>query len=207
MMDNNYGISGDSGEYEFLTEAVELSKDVEGIAIEIGVRRGLGTKTIIDAVRQFCPNKTVVGVDPYGSIPYVGREHIGEIRLDYDNLMKADCMISLWGYVRENPVNFRMETLTDYAFCKKYSDGVPKYDIDETIETLYSFAHLDGPHNYKHVSTEILWFNDRMLSGATICVDDCTIDFIDIEPIKKLFTELGWVLIKMGVKKGVWRKR
>lgn len=199
-------ITGDSGEYEFLKDGIELSKDVEGMTIEIGVRRGMGTKTIIDAVRQFCPNKTVVAVDCYGSILYVGREHVGPIRLDYDNNMKADCMVALWSYVRENYVNFRPETLTDYAFFKKYSDGVPKYDIDETIETLYAFVHLDGPHNYEHVSTEMLWFNERMLPGATIIIDDVTPDFIDIEPIKKLFTELGWELVKMGEKKGLWRK-
>lgn len=200
-------IEGDSGEYEFLQEAVKLSKDVEGMCIEIGLRRGLGTKTIIDAVRLFCPNKTVIAVDPFGSIPYVGREHIGEIRLDYDNPMRNDCLADMWTYVRDNPVNFRYECLTDYLFFEKYTDGVPKYDLDENFETLYSMAHLDGPHNYEHVSAEIKWFNIRMKVGSTIVIDDCTIDFIDIVPIQKLFTELGWEEIKMGLKKGIWRKK
>lgn len=199
-------ILGDSGEYEFLTEAVELSKDVEGMCIEIGLRRGLGTKTIIDAVRQFCPHKTVISVDPFGSIPYVGREHIGEIRLDYDNPMKVDCMVAMWSYIRDNPVNFRYECLTDYAFFEKYNDGVPKYDIDASEEKWYSVSHLDGPHNYEHVSREILWFNERMKPGAIIIIDDCTPDFIQIEPINNLLFSLGWELYKEGVKKNIYRK-
>lgn len=200
-------IEGDSDEYWFLAEAVELSKDVEGMCIEIGLRRGLGTKTIIDAVRQFCPNKTVIAVDPFGSIPYVGREHIGEIRLDYDNPMRNDCLADMWSYVRDNPVNFRYECLTDYAFFEKYSIGVPKYDIEISMEQWYSMAHLDGPHNFEHVSTEIKWLNERMKSGSSISIDDCSIDFIDIVPINKLLNTLGWSLLKEGKKKNIYVKR
>jgi len=200
-------ILGDSAEYEYLSEAVALSKDVEGMCIEIGVRRGLGTKTIIDAVRQYCPHKTVVAVDPYGSIPYVGQEHIGEIRLDYDNPMKFDCMVDLWNYVRENPVNFRPECLTDYEFFDKYHDGVPKYDIDIAIEKLYSMAHLDGPHNFEHVSTEIEWFNLRMNGGSVIVIDDVSPEYIDIKPVNELLDFLGWDLVKEGNKKNLYVKR
>ena len=199
-------IEGDSGEYEVIDEAVALSAHLYGMCIEIGVRRGKGTATIIDAVRKYCPDKYVVCVDPFGSIPYVGREHIGEIRLDYDNNMKVDCMIDLWNYVRENPVNFRPECLTDYEFFEKYKDGVPKYDIEHATENSYSMAHLDGPHNYEHVSKEILWFNERMLKGSTIVLDDITEDFIDIKPINELFISLGWAILKQGIKKGLYQK-
>lgn len=199
-------ISGDSGEYELLTEAVQLCSDIDGMCIEIGLRRGLGTKYIIDAVRQYSPLKTIISVDPFGSIPYVGREHIGEIRLDYDNNMKVDCMRSMWGYVADNPVNWRPECLTDYAFFEKYADGVPKYDIESTIETKYSMCHLDGPHNYEHVSAEIYWFNERMDAGAIIVIDDITPDFIQIEPVNDVFIQLGWKWVKRGEKKGIWQK-
>lgn len=199
-------IEGDSGEYEFLTEAVQLSAQVEGMCIEIGLRRGMGTKTIIDAVRQFCPNKTVISVDPFGSIPYVGREHIGEIRLDYDNSMKLDCMADIWTYVKQNPVNYRYECLTDQAYFEKYADGVPKYDLEISKEEKYSAIHLDGPHDYAHVSAEIKWFNDRTNSGAIIVIDDITPDFIDIKPINELLVFLGWNILKQGAKKGLYQK-
>lgn len=200
-------IEGDSGEYEFLTEAVGLSADVEGMCIEIGLRRGMGTKTIIDAVRRYCPTKTVIAVDPYGSIPYVGREHIGEIRLDYDNNMKVDCMIDMWMYVRENPVNFRYECLTDHEFFSKYTNGVYKYEEDPILEQLYSMAHLDGPHHYPAIYQEVVFFNERMNTGAVIVIDDITLDFINIEPVKQLFVSLGWEEVKLGLKKGIWQKK
>ena len=207
MSVNNYELSGDSGEYEFLKEAVELSKDVEGMCVEIGVRRGLGTKTIIDAVRQFCPNKAVIAIDCYGSIPYTGREHVGKIRLDYDNTMKNDCMANLWAYVRDNPVNFYPCIMTDDVFFGCYNFGFELYDIDVIRCNKYSMVHLDAEHTVADVARQILWFNERMDSGAVICVDDVTIDFFDIKPIQKLFTELGWVEIKMGFKKGLWAKK
>lgn len=200
-------IEGDSGQYEYLTDAVELSKDVEGMCIEIGLRRGLGTKTIIDAVRQFCPNKTVIAVDPYGSIPYIGREHMGECRLDYDNQMKADCMADIWAYVRDNPVNFCPFLMTDNVFFGTFEFGFEIYNIDIIKCNKYSMAHLDAVHTVAAVSSEIKWFNERMDSGATIVVDDVTIDFIDIKPIQELFNKLGWEEIKMGLKKGLWKKK
>lgn len=199
-------LTGDSGEYEFLSEAVQLSSHVEGMCLEIGLRLGLGTKTIIDAVRQHCPHKTVISVDPFGSIPYVGREHVGEIRLDYDNPMKNKCMSNIWAYIVENPVNYRYECLTDYEFFEMYKNGVPKYDLEVSKENWYSMAHLDGPHNYEHVSVEAKWLNERMKKWAVIVLDDVTPDFIDIVPVNKLFDEMGWVLYKEGQKKNIYVK-
>lgn len=200
-------IEGDSAEYEFLTEAVELSRDVEGMCCEIGLRRGMGTKTIIDAVRHFCPTKTVVAIDPYGSIPYIGREHMGECRLDYTNQMKSDCMADLWAYVRDNPVSFRYEEMRSEEYFSRFIDHVTIHDLEPKFQRLYSMAHLDGVHTVKAISREVIWFNDRMDSGACICVDDVTIDFVDIRPIQELFTRLGWEQVKMGLKKGLWRKK
>lgn len=199
-------ILGDSGEYEFLTESIDISKYVDGMCVEIGLRRGMGTKTIIDAVRQFCPHKTVISVDPYGSIPYVGREHIGEIRLDYDNKMRNEAMVDMWQYSSDADVNWLPFIMTDTQFFKSFSDGVEINELETSICNKYSMAHLDGPHNYEHVSKEILWFNDRMDSGATITIDDITIDFIDIKPINELLISLGWSIVKQGAKKGIYIK-
>lgn len=200
-------ISGDSGEYEFLTEGIQLSANVDGMAIEIGLRRGMGTKTILDAVRRFCPSKRVLSIDPYGSIPYVGREHIGEIRLDYDNPMKYDCMVDIWTDVRDNPVNYDFMPFTDDFFFEIMANGVPRYEEIISIDKWYSFAHLDGPHNYEHVSKESIWLDQRMKTGSTIVIDDCTPDFIDIVPVNKLFDNMGWILYKEGQKKNIYVKR
>lgn len=199
-------LEGDSGEYEFLTEAVSLSKDVEGMCIEIGLRRGMGTKTIMDAVREYCPGKVVIAVDPYGSIPYVGREHMGACRLDYTNEMKSECMVDLWTYVRDNPVNFYPCLMTDDVFFEAFALGFEVYDIDPVKCNKYAMAHLDGPHYIAALKKEINWFNERMLPGAVIVIDDVTIDFVDIKPINELFTVLGWSLVKEGFKKNIYVK-
>lgn len=199
-------ILGDSAEYELLTEAVRLSAKVDGICCEIGLRRGMGTKMIIDAVRKYCPNKTVVAIDPYGSILYQGREHMPPCRLDYDNQMKNECLHAIYGYIIDNPVSFQFFNWTDERFFLRMEHGLPVYDLEEQLITEYSFAHLDGPHNYKAVSHEIKWFNHRMKSGATIVIDDITPDFIQIEPVNDLFVQLGWKWVKRGEKKGIWQK-
>lgn len=200
-------IEGDSGEYEFLAEAVELSKGNAGPCVEIGLRRGMGTKTIIDAVRQYCPAKTVIAIDPYGSILYIGREMNEPCRLDYTNQMKNECLAAIYAYLVDNPCSFQFYNWTDERYFLRMVHGVPVYELEETLITEYSFAHLDGPHYYDAVSQEILFFNDRMQSGAVICVDDVTPDFIDIKPIQELFIRLGWNEIKMGLKKGIWQKK
>lgn len=201
----NYEISGDSGEYEFLTEGVELSKEIPGMCIEIGLRRGLGTKTIIDAVREFCPGKTVVAVDPYGSILYKPRDHMPECRLDYTNQMKTETLAALWSYVAENPVSFKYFDLTDLEFFYSFYDGIPLFDIETKIESDYSFVHLDGPHGVEEVNLEIDWFVERMLPGAILVIDDITPDFI---PIEKIEEHMGdrFECVKKGMKKGIWRK-
>ena len=66
-------IEGDSRNYELLDSAVRRIKNPIGASFEIGVRRGLGSKTIIDAYRKYHPsltNLTHIGLDPYGNLPY-----------------------------------------------------------------------------------------------------------------------------------------
>lgn len=201
-----YLIEGDSGEYEFLTEAVELSKDVPGMCIEIGLRRGLGTKTIIDAVRQYCPAKIIVAVDPYGSILYKPRDHMPECRLDYTNQMKAETLSAIWAYVAENPVRFDYYPMTDAEYFERFWDCVPLYDVFTSEGNKYSVVHLDGPHGLTEVNHEIDWFAERMLPGSILVIDDITPDFI---PIEKVEEHMGdrFELVKKGIKKGIWRRK
>lgn len=199
-------IQGDSGEYEFLTEAVELSKDVEGLILEIGLRAGMGTQTLIDACVQYRPGSTVISIDPFGSILYEGRE--GQIcRLDYTDDMGKQCVSDLSAYILGKNINWIPFKMTDERFFKTHSDGVELYDLDTKLETKYACVHLDGPHSIYHLNKEINWFNERMESGSVVCIDDVTIDFLDISPIQRLFSELCWEEIKMGLKKGLWRKK
>jgi len=198
-------ITGDSSEYELLTMAVELSKDIDGMCVEIGLRRALGTKYIIDAVREFCPNKQVISIDPFGSILYICREPDGPCRLDYDNTMKREALSAIHQYVEQNPVNYQFINSTDTQFFKRYADGVPVYELEERLETKYSMAHLDGPHSVAHICSEIDFFTPRMDKGAMLVIDDAIDEFFDIAKVERYMIGKFDLEFK-GLKKGVYRR-
>lgn len=200
-------LSGDSGEYEFLHEAVELSSGVEGMLCEIGLRLGEGTKTIIDACVSFRPGSTVISVDPFGSILYTGREHVGPIRLDYTNDMYKQVLMDMSAYVYDKNVNWIPFKMTDERFFVTQQDGVELYDHETSRCNKYAMVHLDGPHYYEAIAREIGWFNIRMDSGAVVVIDDITPDFLHLPPVQGLFNVLGWEEIKLGYKKGIWKKK
>jgi hypothetical protein len=49
-------IKGDSKEYEVFEEAIKQLTNPIGATVEIGVRRGMGSKLIIDSFRKHHPN-------------------------------------------------------------------------------------------------------------------------------------------------------
>lgn len=200
-------IEGDSGEYEFLTEAVKMTKYVRGMCVEVGLRKGLGTKTIIDACLEHRPGSTVISIDPFGSIEYVGREHIGKIRLDYTNDMYKEVLADMSAYVIGKDVNWLMFKMTDTRFFREHADGVELYDLNPYMVNKYAMVHFDGEHYFSAIEAEFNFFNDRMDSGATIVIDDCTPDFIDIAPVNELFKISGWALYKEGIKKNIYQKQ
>lgn len=204
MRSEDFGF--DSGEYEYLAEAVKISANIDGACCEIGLRLGRGTATIIEAIREYCPQKLVISVDPFGSIPYIGREHVGAIRLDYDNPMKYKCLSKLNAFALQKEIKYDHYPWTDHVFFDKMETGVPYYDLEEHWETKYSVVHLDAQHTVADVSRQILWFNERMDKGSIIVIDDITIDFLDIKPINNLFISLDWSILKQGLKKGVYQK-
>lgn len=199
-------IEGDSGEYEYLTEGIALSSGVEGICMEIGTRRGLSLKYIIDAVRQYCPNKTVISVDPFGGIPYIGREHDGYTKLDYTNQMKHECMRDIYTYLCDNPCYFQFYNMTDGMFFSHFFAGVPTYkNEEEDLEGAISFAFLDGPHHISGIENELIFIMPRMRSGSVIVYDDITPDFYDHDAIRTNWSD-GWEIVRSGLKKEIWQK-
>ena len=119
-------IEGDSYDYELLDSAVKRIKNPIGTSFEIGVRRGMGSKTIIDAYRKYHPNLTDlihVGLDPYGDLPYNFSETVKNAKSDYTNLMKRETIINFARKYQE----FHFVNLDTYEFFKRFSDGYPVY--------------------------------------------------------------------------------
>lgn len=177
-------ITGDSGEYELLAQGVELSKDVAGMLVEVGLRAGMGTKTMIDAAVIHRPGSTVLSIDPYGSILYKPRNHMPECRLDYTNEMGKQCVADLSAYVVDKNIQWHFFKLTDIEFFLLFGAGIPHYDLEAKLVNKYSFVHLDGPHSVGAVCHEIDWFAERMDAGAILAIDDITEDFLPLDEVE-----------------------
>jgi len=202
---NMVGIQGDSAEYEYLTEAVRLSKDVKGLCIELGVRRGMGCKTLMDAVKEYCPDKSVIGVDPYGNIEYFHKEN-EKVRLDYTNTMKNEAMQALYAYSESIGVYFNHYTLEDTEFFNSFKNGVPIYKDFKEVINQYSVVHFDAPHAVKEILAEINFFKQRTPKGGCWIFDDILDFYPHDEEVEPFIIGLGFELIKKGNKKALYQR-
>lgn len=193
-------ISGDSKEYEFFDEAVKLLKNPIGVSVEIGVRRGMGTKCIIDAYRKYHPGVKLkhLGIDPYGDIIYRTADSDLGGRLDYTNKMKQEALLDIIKEYSE----FNFINLEDSEFFKRFADGYPVYDNEKKLLTQYEMVHFDGPHDTESVMKEVNFFLDRKPKQCVYVFDD--IDTHDIDKIGEHLIWNGFKEIKKGNRKIVF---
>lgn len=196
----------DSTEYELLVEAAKMAAPIAGMGCELGLRRGGGSRMIMDAFIEMGYFKTHVMVDPWGDIDYLTNEKlVRHTYTDYTNEMRNTCMVELfmyYGQKKVNPVVFNME---DSEFFKRFADGVPTYFAKgKLLETKYCIAHLDGPHDSTVVIEEAEFFAPRMDKGAMLVCDDTNL--YDHARAEKRILELGFEVYKRGQRKAVYRK-
>lgn len=200
---HNISLPGDSGDYHLLTKGVELSVHVPGLTCEIGLRRGGGTKTIIDELAIRAPHKAHIAIDPYGHIPYEHKE--GQVvQLDYTNEMRDECLFNLYQYTREKKIPFLFFNLEDSEFFKRFADGVPVYNVEKEIINSYSFVHYDGPHSVGPLLAEINFFYNRINPGTCWVFDDVT-GYYDHDAIEKELFNRGFVLIQKTWHKALYQ--
>lgn len=200
----NPKLPGDSGDYHLLEKGIELSATIEGLTCELGVRRGGGTGVIMDAIKKNCPGKVHVGVDPYGHIEYEHKEG-QRVRLDYTNDMRDECMQNLFEHARQNQQPFLFYNLEDTEFFKRFSDGVPVYNLHKAIINKYSFVHFDAAHALNSINEQIDFFKDRTPVGGCWCFDDIT-GYYDHSLIEERLTLLGFVTVQKTWHKGLYQK-
>jgi len=185
-------LPGDSGDYELITKGIELSKDAEGLCMEIGLRRGGGTKYIIDGIAQYCPDKVACAIDPYGNIEYRSRE--GRVcRIDYTNQMRDEALPQIYTYALQKRVHFVFINLEDGEFFLRYMSGIPIYREYKEVVNKYSFVHFDGPHTYDDVMAEIGFFLSRTSVGGCWVFDDVT--YYNHDEVEGFLERNGFVLI------------
>jgi len=193
----------DSANYEVLTEGVERVKDIAGMTVEIGLRRGGGSRFIMEALRNTGQKKVHIAIDPYGNIEYADGD-VNVIRADYTNDMRDECLMNMYLFARQMQQPFIFFNLEDTEFFARFGDGVPTYSETKTVETEYSFVHFDGPHSVKALTAEIDFFHRRTPTGAVFVFDDVAL--YDHDTIHGILKGLGWSVFKTTPRKWAYVK-
>jgi len=150
-------IRGDSTDYDLLDKWTK-DFDCQGYkTCEIGVREGLGSKIIMDNVRN---NYIHVGVDPYGNLEYQHYDDTGAYTCDYTDDMRDTMLKDFLPY--RNQGKFTLCNMTDTKFMND----------TEHRHSKFMFVHFDGPHMTKDVMTEAVWFANRSIKGTRFVFDD-----------------------------------
>ena len=143
-------IEGDSREYDLLSSwaartAKEFSKNKEEIMLtaEIGVRKGLATKLIMNYIR---PNYSGlhfhIGIDPYGDLMYPHYVNSKPTKMDYNEKMFAEVKKDF----AEEP-RFNLLNMPDDIFFEKYYYGVMDNDTNSSksaTQFYVSWGHING---------------------------------------------------------------
>ena len=166
-------IKGDSTEYHLITEQIgKLKLDQVTLTCEIGLREGLGSKIIMDAILDSKPKLFKhVAVDPYNNLSYEHYDHEGSVVAGYTEEMKQKTV----SYLYQNYPDFDFFHMTDDYYFKTMGEG-HQFVLNQQLVLfgLYQVVHLDGPHTTKAVIDELSFFIPRMASKGLIILDDYT---------------------------------
>ena len=103
-------IQGDSVEYELLAKWADFDCNGDH-SCEIGVRDGMGSKIIMDNIKN---NYLHIGVDPYGNLNYQHYDSTGAYQCDYTDEMRDTMLNDLKSY--RNAGKFHLANMTDTLF-------------------------------------------------------------------------------------------
>ena len=150
-------IKGDSTDYNLLVQWTK-DFDCQGFAtVEIGVREGLGSKIIMDNVKN---NYIHIGIDPYANLEYQHYDDSGKYTCDYTDDMRDQLLEDMKAYKGR----FTLYNDTDTKFM---SDRAHQ-------DSKFAFVHFDGPHMTRDVITEVIWFVNRAAPMTRYVFDDFT---------------------------------
>lgn len=176
-------IRGDSKEYELLEKWSNF--DCNGYnSCEIGVREGLGSKIIMDNIKN---NYIHIGVDPYANLNYQHYDNGPSYTADYTDEMR-DTMLNDFKHYR-NAGKFHFANMTDTLFMLH-----PDYQ-----DKIYSFVHFDGPHMTSDVITEAVWFANRCAPHTRFVFDDYQTYAMDV--VANVLTYFGFKTVETGQNK------
>ncbi|MAR57925.1 MAG: hypothetical protein CMP44_02850 [Rickettsiales bacterium] len=164
-------IKGDSSEYHLITKHIgKLNIDRATLTCEIGLREGLGSKIIMDAVREHKPNLYKhVAIDPYNNLSYEHYDNEGSVVAGYTEEMKQKTV----SYLYENYPEFDFYHMTDDYYFRTMGDGHQLGLFNNMmLFGLYKVVHFDGPHTTEAVIQELNFFIPRSETKALFIIDD-----------------------------------
>lgn len=163
----------DGHDYYILYEAsVEASKlIVEGLACEIGIRKGGGAEAIIQGFLDNNRKVNYIGIDPYGNIPYTVSEN-NIVKYDYTNQMYLLCMKNLYEWCHQNDYPIQHFKMTDERFFNLFQNGIWIYDNEEKLINNYILVYFDGPHCFNIINKEVDFFITRTPVGGVWVFDN-----------------------------------
>ena len=192
-------IEGDGREYEILDLSVKrLSKPI-GASFEIGVRRGMGSKVVIDAYRKYHPNLNElvhIGLDPYGDLPYnFSEDRKNSLEANYTNLMKRETLINFLKHYSE----FNFINLDTHEFFKRFKDGYPIYSKKKKLIDKFEIVHFDGLHDLENVTLEVNYFLNHLSKQTIFIFDD--IGSFDFKIINNILLSHNFKVLEKGTTK------
>ena len=199
-------IEGDSKDYNLLTQAAERVSKVETkqplLTAEIGVRRGLGTKIILEYSRPINSGLHFhIGIDPYGDLKYPHSDKGEPVVLDYNSKMKSEHLTDF-----ADKENYQFINLTDMKFFEKYFNGVVFYDHGKEYHlNTYHLVHFDGPHITPAVVAETVFFAQRSVVGSVFIFDDW--QTYDSQLVKDVAASFGFEFITNGERKMIMERK
>ena len=199
-------IEGDSKDYNLLTQAAERVSKLESkqplLTAEIGIRRGLGTKIILEYTRPKDSGLHFhIGIDPYGNLNYPHYDDSEASVADYDSKMKAE-------HIKDfaDKDNYQFLNMTDMKFFEKYFTGVVFYNNGAEYHlNTYHLVHFDGPHMTAAVVAETVFFAQRSVVGSVFVFDDW--QQYDSQLVKNVAASFGFEFITNGERKMIMERK
>lgn len=188
--------------YEVMTRHIKTLKGVEGLSCEIGLRRGGGTKVILDAFMENEDKRVHVCIDPYGNIIY--NDIVGPHRSDYTDDMKNETLAELYRYAFDHRINILFFNMEDSEFYQRFFDGVPVYDQEKIMMNKYCFVHVDGQHDTESVRLAAVFFIPRVSMRGVIAYDNT--DHYDHSPIHELMITNKFIMVEDVMNKKIYKR-
>ena len=177
-------IKGDSTDYHLLEKWAKDFNCNGYKTCEIGVREGLGSKIIMDNVKNVYLH---VGVDPYANLKYQHYDNSTAYTADYTNEMRDQLLIDMDPYIKAG--KFTLVNMTDTEFMNE----------SKHMHSKFAFVHFDGPHMTRDVINETIWFANRTAPHTRFVFDDIKSYRMDL--VAHLAEFYGFKTIETGINK------